>query len=320
MKRAAALSAGLAVVVSGFVAACGGNGNEPTIGNGSDPEIVFVRFLPSPRPNSFANTRPNIYVMNADGSSQRSLTSNQEVDAYPAWSPHDQSIAFASERDGSIGLFVMNADGSGQRRLTHDPDGDAMAAWSPDGGRIAFTRFHSHIHPDIYVMNADGSDQRRLTRDPANDVLPDWSPDGHRIAFVSQRDGNEEVYVMNADGSGQHRLTRNPADDADPDWSPDGRTIAFYSDRDGDFDIYLMNPDGSRVRKLTRNVASDSDPDYFASDVDPDWSPDGAKIVFASSREGNSEIYVMNADGSDERRLTRDPAEDAFPAWASRRK
>jgi Tol biopolymer transport system component len=121
MKQAAALSAALAVVVSGFVAACGGNGNEPKIGNGSDPEIAFVRFLPSPRPTFFALTRPTIYTMNADGSSQRTLTSNDEVDADPAWSPNGRSIAFAGERDGNVELFVMNADGSGKRRLTQSP-------------------------------------------------------------------------------------------------------------------------------------------------------------------------------------------------------
>jgi hypothetical protein len=68
MKQAAALSAGLAVVLSGFVAACGGNGNEPKMGNGTEPEIAFVCDF---------TTSPDIYIMNADGSSQRRLTSNK---------------------------------------------------------------------------------------------------------------------------------------------------------------------------------------------------------------------------------------------------
>jgi len=182
--------------------------------------------------------------------------------------------------------------------------------------KIAFTSDRDG-NREIHVMNADGSGQRRLTRNPAEDVSPSWSPDGRTIGFTSDRDGNFEIYAMNADGSGQRRLTRNPADDGLPAWSPDGRTIAFPSDRDGNFEIYAMNADGSGQRNLTRNPAGDF---LFAA-----WSPDGRRIAFTSDRDGrcdtqlcpaNFEIYVMNADGSGQRRLTRNSAEDVSPVWS----
>jgi Tol biopolymer transport system component len=250
-----------------------------------------------------------VYVMNADGSGQRRLTRSPGLDRYAAWSPDGRKLLFHRARSTGGALRVMNADGSGQRRL----GGGSPGSWSPDGQEIVFSRGGSDR--DVYVMNADGSSQRNLTGNPARDGNPVWSPDGQKIAFLSDRDGNLEVYVMNADGGGQRNLTRNPAADRPAAWSPDGQKIAFTSDRDGNGEIYVMNADGSGQRNLTRTPGVD---EYTFA-----WSPDGRKIAFVSVRDtnlsglGNSEVYVMNADGSGQRRLTRRPGgTDISPAWS----
>jgi Tol biopolymer transport system component len=138
-----------------------------------------------------------------------------------------------------------------------------------------------------------------------------------KIVFYSDRDGNQEIYIMNAaDGSNQTRLTDNPAWDSLPSLSPDGTKIAFESDRDGNSNIYIMNAaDGSNQTRLTDNPADDSN---------PRWSPDGTKIAFNTNRDSteqenfeNHEIYIMNAaDGSNQTRLTNDPAWDSLPSWS----
>ncbi|MEK6837007.1 MAG: DUF5050 domain-containing protein [Nanoarchaeota archaeon] len=138
-----------------------------------------------------------------------------------------------------------------------------------------------------------------------------------RIAFVSDRDGNSEIYVMNADGTDEKRLTNNLASDLYPSWSPDGKRIAFTSDRCGIWnpEIYVMDADGGNQKKLTNNPPINVIPSWI--NIISSWSPDGKKIVFESTRYGNSEIYVMDADGGNPERLTNNPAADREPSYSS---
>ena len=182
---------------------------------------------------------------------------------------------------------------------------------------------------EIYVMDADGADQRNLSDNDFDDWDPAWSPDGKRIVFCSDRDGHpdripgwftSEIYVMAADGGNQQNLTNHPSDDRSPSWSPDGTRIAFQSYRDNDrnhnIEIYVMAADGSNLQRLTDNLIEDEA---------PAWSPDGKRIVFSSAREGHfmdahknitDEIYVMDADGGNQQRLTENRNNDWDPVWS----
>ena len=193
--------------------------------------------------------------------------------------------------------------------------------------RIAFVSRRDG-NTEIYVMAADGQNQRRLTNNPARDHSPLWSPDGKRIAFVSERDGHvhpirgfptDEIYVMDANGGNQQNLTNDPHDDSSPSWSPDGKHIVFDTDRNNDKghnrEIYVMNADGTNQRRLTNNRTEDEE---------PAWSPDGERIAFSARREGHVvhnldttyEIYVMDADGENEQRLTENRNNDWDPVWS----
>ncbi len=173
-------------------------------------------------------------------------------------------------------------------------------------GEIAFSA-DVLADSEIQVMHADGIGIQRLTSSLGVDMKPTWSPYGSRIAFRSQRDGNDEIYVMNPDGSCQRNLTNSAVDDRSPAWSPDGRTIAFdHFFNDTVQDVGLMDIDGSDLRAVTTSSG-----EY------PAWSPDGHHIAFASARSGHYEIYVIDGDGTHERRLTNDGAYDMYPAWAS---
>jgi dipeptidyl aminopeptidase/acylaminoacyl peptidase len=139
------------------------------------------------------------------------------------------------------------------------------------------------------------------------------------FAFVSNRDGDYEIYLMMIPSVGggpvvEVQLTHNEAEDSVPDWSPDGERIAFASTRDGNREIYLMDvddtiqdPENARVRRLT---------DHEGDDLSPVWSPDGTQIAFASDRDGDWEIYVMRADGTDLRQLTDNTSIESKASWS----
>ena len=202
-----------------------------------------------------------------------------------------RGVLFETNRNGNSEIYVMNPDGSQQTNLTNDPDADYHAAWSPDGTEIAFVSYRDG-NSEIYTMNADGSNQTNLTSHEDSDYFPVWSPTGDKIAFMTDREMtgpvvmdatpkitllfDVEIFVMNADGSGQTNLTDDPARDGYPSWSPDGSKIVFQTDRD------------------------DS----------------GLIILGVLPEDLGTEIYSMDADGSDPTRLSWSPEDDVNPSWS----
>ena len=219
-------------------------------------------------------------------------------------------IVFQSDRGGQTDLWTMRPDGSDQVRLTNDKIEDVFPTWSPDAKKIAWTRGGA-LDPDaeLWIMNADGTGQRQITHNSFADGVASFSPDGTRLVFRSLRNGNIDIYVINVDGTGEQRLTDDPSPDRIPEWSPDGTKILFGSDRSGVCAIYTMNADGTGVQKLT--------PDSMRAGVAA-WSPDGSRIIFSDNFCANTEsdLWVMNADGSEPVQVTRDtPENELSKSW-----
>lgn len=246
----------------------------------------------------------------------------------PAADPQDQ-LLFLSTRVGGTDeldrplrdIYRVNADGTGVENVSQQP---AWRYWhldlSPDGQRFAY--ISSAGSCGIWVRDVDGGNPANLT-DPDGSTQdgcngwPHWSPDGTRIAFASNREGRSygsyggfyDGYVMNADGSDPHNVSHSVTDGTGLDvavlgWSPDGQVVFEASIFEGGVwtdVVYLVNPDGTGVQPLFNTPGDHS----------PHWSPDGARIVFISERNGTQQLYIMNADGSGEQPLT-EPDGDAY--------
>jgi Tol biopolymer transport system component len=242
--------------------------------------------------------------------------------ALGAFPGENGKIAFDSDRrGGDEDIWTMDPDGRHLVNLTAKSKADDFQPnWRADGRKIAFmsdrvTATNPEADFEIFVMKADGSHQRQITFNALDDADPAWSPDGRRIVFTRDFDPirgqtDDDLFTMKTDGTGQRNLTSLPGvRDDEPSWSADGTRIAFISERDGgDFDVYTMRPNGSSVRQHTSNDASE---------FHPDWSPDSRMITFTSDRDGDFEVYVMDADGTNQTNVTANPAgDDGVSAWS----
>lgn len=199
---------------------------------------------------------------------------------------------------------LMDIDGSHVIPMSVD-------AWSPDGMTLL------NASTDIRVAPATGGTFLNLTNHPANYLTPAWSPDGTRIAFASDRDGPLDLYVMQADGSDVTRISTGVGMAWHPTWSPDSARLAFTCIVDpvsspwwsatGNHEICAVNADGAGFVRLTNEPATDDD---------PDWSSDGARIVFSTARYGGSELAVMSPDGTTVTQIS-PGLQGTSPRWSS---
>jgi Tol biopolymer transport system component len=232
-------------------------------------------------------------------------------------------IAFdrAPRGESDLEIYTMRPDGAGLRRITFNARYDYDPAWSSDGSKISFIHVAADHSREIWVKNVRTRQTTRIA-DRAIGEDPAWSPDGSKIAFKgfyeeSPAVFNVDIFVINADGSGLKRLTTQPGADSGPAWSPDGSKIAFESYRDGNYDIYAMNADGSGQAALTEIPTSEGGGAAY-----PNWSPDGSKIAYTvasatGTPDADSDIWVMNSDGSNETDVTRTSrATEDRPAWS----
>jgi TolB protein len=255
------------------------------------------------------NDNKDIYILHPGEKEPRNLTNHPAQDLCPAASPDGNRILFLSDRGGNMDIYGMAVDGSDVRQLTASPETEEHPEYTPDGKGILFVR-DLEKRTEIWTMNADGSEARRLTNNEARDERPFLSPDGSKILFMSNRDGNYQIYTMAPDGSGQTRLIHTADWDIFPVWSPDGKKIAysrkFRADGQMKGMVRVMNADGTGDHAITG---------IDSRDENALWSPDGRFILFQSVRDGNFEVYQVNADGSHPVRLSDHPAWDGWACY-----
>jgi WD40 repeat protein len=259
---------------------------------------------------AFGTSKPNfgsaLAAVQPDGSGNHTLTTGVLGIGAVAWSPDGKTVSFADRE-----IEAVDADGSNRRFLSSS---GYLGSWSADGKQLVTTAhdcFNENCRFDIKVENLDPTGVRTIATFNEDWVpLAAWSPDGSRIVF----DSLTQLWTVRPDGSDLTPIPNTSRGGA-PDWSPDGSRIAFGLGVSGNVDVYTIRPDGSGLVRLTTDAAVDSD---------PAWSPDGTKIAFTSNRMDphpltclscQTQIYVVNADGTTETRLTNEPIRAYSPAW-----
>lgn len=249
-----------------------------------------------------------LYASAFDGTDEREITRNRSINVSPSWSPDGKKIVFTSYVRAHPDLYFYDRTVDKFYRVSARQGINIGGVWAPVGRVLAATLSPESGNPDIYLMSENGRGLKRLTNHYGNDVNPTWSPDAQKLAFVSDRGGYPNIYVMSAQGTNPTRITfeSNGAtkDNENPSWSPRGDRIAFQARLGGMWQIFTCAPDGSGAHAVTSS----------GSNEDPTWSPDGRMLAYVH----NGQIWVMEADGSNQRAITHGRGSYANVSWSAR--
>jgi Tol biopolymer transport system component len=267
----------------------------PQTAPGENGKIVFVR-------------KGDLWVMGRRGGNETRLTKTEARETAPTVSPNGKRIAFTRTRRAlpsqedlqyRAAIFTMRLDGTGVRRLTGFRNANVGPSFSPNG-KILYTWSSGEDNAQVRVMDRNGTNKKKLTGGRDN-VSPVWARAGKRIAYFNRLGRRPGLYVMKADGSDKTRILVDPVTSVNV-WGPAGRIL--YTTADGR--IATIKPDGSSQRVLTTG--------YW-----PSYSPDGSRIAFQrcpNSTPRDCRFFVMDADGSDERRISATTRPSGGPTWS----
>jgi TolB protein len=296
-------------------------------GSETSGNIWSFKTIPFPSNRIVFSTKKDgnyeIYSTDLAGDSLVRLTYSNSIEFKPLFSKQRSLVAFSSNASIDNHIYTMNADGSGMQKVTPLPiagfhNQGIGFSWSPDNGKFIYSHYDK-----LYRVDDDGANLTLLATAPAgrNFRSCHWTSVGNKIVVetVGSLVYDSEIYLMNADGSGVEMLVNNlPGIIESPSFSVDGKSVLFTRDASG-----FESPDGrqldARIFIININTqeltdVSDDKPDG-TNDLQPRYSPDGAKIIFVNASNdgtGNKSIWIMDRDGSN-RQLLFENAE--MPHW-----
>ncbi len=287
----------------------------PTPTNTPVPVGTIIAFL------RIQNNLNRLITLDIDYGTQYTLNALGQNVTFYSWSPDGKKLVYQAYSRYANEIYITDWNGANKpKRLLSDADNGYNPVWSPDGKKIAF--FSPRLgYWALFTMNVDGSLQKALTDNTVFESVASWSPDSTQLAFNPWHNTVSCPFIarINANGSNYLELTTDDQYSDGPIWSPISDAILFTSWKSGRLQIYSTKSDGSGLVALTTSSGGNSN---------PVWSPDGTQIAFVSWRDSkfpndcedgdcNFEIYIMNADGSNQTRLTDNPTEDWSPVWSS---
>jgi Tol biopolymer transport system component len=229
---------------------------------------------------------------------------------------------FESSANPAAGdIWTMDPDGGGKQQAVFHPDNDAQSDWAPDGTKIVYRSRRSNQF-EISIVDFTVRDavtgRPRITDIPkapdgTQSSQPAWFPDMKGLLYRRTNapgTTRSDVWAMNLDGTNRHAVYVAPEDQFYPSYSPDMSKLLFST---------VAPPGGRNIQVMdvaTGAVTTLFDFSVASYDSAPAWSPDGRRIAFESDLDGDREIFVMNADGTDVRQITHNTLWDEGPAWS----
>ncbi len=241
------------------------------------------------------NAPSSIHIASLSRGTTVRVTSGDNLNASPVWTPEKKHILFISDRGGARDIYAVPLTSSGKpsgaaARLTTGSNAYTMSI-SRDGQKLVYSVFNSTANVSSIQIPKKGpvsiSESKPITKGNQIVESADISPDGQWVAYNSDLSGNSDIYKIMVTGEEAIQLTTHPSGDFNPRWSPDGEKIAFHSFRRGNRDIYSMTKDGRSIQVVTE------EPSHEMGAV---WSPDGSKIALFSDKTGRYEIYVVSKE------------------------
>lgn len=302
-----------------FVAGCEESTNPSDI-NQTSNQIVYI-------------SNGQVTIIKADGTNNHTITASNNWNDRPIFNRDKSKIVFESYRDNDTEIYLINSDGSNEKRLTNRIGIDENPSFSPDGSKVIF----SSADHNICTIDIETNYENKLTSDGYN-VLPVYSPDGSKIAYIHMDpfQGFQNLFIMDSDGQNKQQLTTPFRDAVSPSFSSDGKQITFVASEQKLFiydllnvnyrllpidsmkvgfplftpdnsrivfhgtvwpnsEIYSINQDGSNLTMLT---------DSTALDFEPKISDKGDKIVWEVMGSRFINIYIMDINGNNKKKLT----------------
>ena len=212
-------------------------------------------------------------------------------------------IVFVSDRDGNLEMYSISASGEDEVNLTNSGIDESTPVVSRNRRYVAFLSDHGG-GMTVESMRIDGTERMPATQIPAEYRDIRWSPDAERIAYIREKGGETSVMMSRKDGSSPQLLTQIMGTEIG-DWSKDGGSLVFTIGEGAGRGMYTVNPDGVNELKFTNQ-----------RDYSPRWSPDSKHLAFVSTRDGAPDLYIIDRNGGNLRRITDTPAEEYDISWS----
>ncbi|MBL8633014.1 MAG: PD40 domain-containing protein [Myxococcales bacterium] len=231
----------------------------------------------------------------------------------PQFSSDGKFLFFEGSSTGLREVFRLSLDGQRLNQLTSNRQGNFQPSLSPTGDRVVFVSSRDQV-AELYLASSSGGPAKRLTQTERDEWQPQWSSDGKLLLFGSDREGADRLYTLSLDGNKSRRVTTEPLDpftvEESASFSPDGKRVLYVHRQRGHKDKLCI----VELATQKRLVLYESKTDHA---TEPVFSPDGKQVAFTLGLGGQSQIYIIDSDGKNLRRLTTSKGPNWHPLWTA---